>query len=342
MNINIRKTVISMILWSTMITLLVVSFTNVNTMSLFPAVSLRYNEPISGRDAYQLRRFSIESSANHVFWPTFWYETTAHVKSDLNSATAVCIVFSGDALLVWNADYIDGTAPGVTDGIGCAISSALAFALWGGTDVVSKVVNVDGNERIVRGVFEETQLLALMSVRDEDTRQNFSAIELSEGPPLPTRSDVIDFISRAGLSIPDVILLNRPTFLASVMFALPLMLLAFFVMVIVIKRFKKHPLALGIISFSLFLLLALTLPVLLDSLPQWIIPSRFSDFSFWNTQLTILSTDLHEHLKLTPQLRDVSYMILFYKQIGISLLSTVMALVVCFWHIITSKKQYAV
>jgi len=331
MKINIRKIVVSVILWSIIISLLVISFMNINAMNQFPAISLRYNDPISGRDAYLLRRFSIESSTNDVFWPTFWHETTAQIKSDLSSTDAVCIVFSGNASLVWNADYINGAAPGVTDGNGCAISSALAFSLWGGTDVVGKTVDVDGTERIVRGVFEESQLLVLLSIRDEDTKQNFTAVELSGGTKSPTRSDVIEFISGVGFSIPDVILLNRPTFLAFVMFALPLILLAIFFTVIGIMRLRKHPLLLGITTFSLFLLLALTLPGLLESLPQWIIPARISDFSFWSTTLTGLGTDLQEHLKLTPQLRDVNYMILFYKQIGLSFISTVMALVVCLW-----------
>jgi len=247
----------------------------------------------------------------------------------LNSINAVCIVFSGDASLVWNADYISGAAPGVTDGSGCAISSALAFALWGSADVVGKTVTVDGSERIVRGVFEGTQLLALLSVRDEDTRHSFTAIELSGGPPSPARSDIFDFISGAGLNIPDIILLNRPTFLASVMFALPLIILVLFAIVLIIIRLRKRPLLLGAIAFSLFLLLALTLPGLLESLPQWIIPSRFSDFSFWTMKLNQLGADLQEHLKLTPQLRDITYMILFYKQIGLSFISTAIVLVVC-------------
>jgi len=91
----------------------------------------------------------------------------------------------------------------------------------------------------------------------------------------------------------------------------------------------------GIITFSVFLVSALILPGLLESFPQWMITSRFSDFSFWSTMLAGLGTELQEHLKLTPQLRDVSYMILSYKQIGLSFISTVMALVICMFYRLT-------
>jgi uncharacterized membrane protein YozB (DUF420 family) len=111
--------------------------------------------------------------------------------------------------------------------------------------------------------------------------------------------------------------------------ALPLILLTIFFIVTGILRLRKRPLHLGIITFLVFLILALMLPGLLESLPQWMIPPRFSDFSFWSTMLTGLGTDLQEHLKQTPRLRDVSYMILFYKQIGLSFISIVMALLVC-------------
>ena len=337
MSRKIRNTIITVLLTCAMAALLFISLMNVNAMHRFSDVSLRYDEPISGQEAYQLRRFSIARSEDETFWPTFWHEAKAQIVTEYRTTHAPCILFSGDAALVIPANYLNGAAPGVTDGTGCAISSTLAHELWGGSDVVGKTIEVDGIERIIRGVFEDTQSIALISVRDEDTRQSFTAIELSGGPRSPTRTDVINFISASGLPTPDIILLSRPTFLASIMFALPLIILAIYTLAVFIVRIKKTPLILSAVTFSILLCLALILPILLETLPSWLLPPRFSDFTFWTTLTNQLGADLHEYLKLTPQLRDIAYMILFYKQIGISFMSTILALILCFLH--TSRCQ---
>jgi len=333
MNINIRRTIINVLLCCVMAALLVVSLLNVHAMRRYSPVSVRYDEPVSGQVAYQLRCFSIEQSGEGVFWPTFWHEKQAKIESDLRTIFAPCVIYSGDAALVWHANYINGSAPGVTDGIGCAVSSALAYELWGGNDVVGKPLVVDGAERVVRGVFEGELLLALLSVRDEDTSQGFTAIELSGNPSSTTRSDVLDFILSAGLDAPDIIIIDRPTSLALFMFLLPLIVLAIYVLVRFIARLKKRPVFVYVVVFLALLGLALLLPVLLASLPSWMIPSRFSDFSFWGEMVGQLGEDLIEYLRLTPRLRDVTYMILFYKQIGITFVSVILSVILCFRHL---------
>ena len=333
MSKNIRRKIITTLLWSIMTVLLVSSFLNISEMRRFSEISLRYDEPISGQQAYQLRRFSIERDEETVFWPTFWHETKARFDSDYRTVSAACIFFSGDASLVWHADYITGAAPGVTDSIGCTISSELAHAIWGSHDVVGKSLKIDGEERTVRGVFEGEQHLALISFKDEDTSQSFTAIELTGGLASPTRSDVENFILSAGLAMPDIILTGRPTLLATAMAILPQLVFAIFLIIIFVIKQCKRPVLLNILVFTALLVFALTLPILLELLPQWMIPSRFSDFSFWSTLSTQLTTDLQEYLKLTPHLRDVTYALLFYKQAAISFAATILALILICRHV---------
>jgi hypothetical protein len=313
-----------------MIALLVVSFLNVSMMRQFPTVSIRYNDPISGQAAYQLRRFSVEQGGEDTFWPTFWHEKEAEIESELRTINASCIIFSGDAALVWNTNYLSGSAPGVTDGSGCAVSLTLAYELWGGSDVVGKSVEIDGVERVVRGVFEGEQLLMLASVRDEDTSQSYTAIELSGGQSTPTRNEAESFILAAGLEKPDTILINHPAFLATTMALLPIMILFLFFIVKLVIRLRQRLLLLNAIVFSALLVFALTLPALLETLPTWIIPSRFSDFSFWGSLTRDIRADLMEYLRLTPKLRDIEYIVLFYKQIGLTFVSMIFALLICF------------
>jgi len=314
-----------------MVALFIISIINVSEMRQFSPVSVRYDEPFSGQAAYQLRRFSIGQGEN-TFWPTFWHEKEAKIESALRSVNAHCILFSGDASLVLPTDYVTGAAPGVTDGSGCAVSSAMANELWGGSDVAGQPVTIDGVERTIRGVFEHDQLIALLSVSDEDTSQSFTAIELSGSSSSTTRADIENYISRAGLPAPDRILLDRPTLLASFLAFLPLIILTVYLAVCLFIRLKKRALVIYLIVFTVFLGLAFTLPLLLDLLPTWLIPSRFSDFSFWGDMIRQLGDDFREHMWLTPRLRDVSYMILFYKQIGIALISVALAAILCCRH----------
>ena len=187
--------------------------------------------------------------------------------------------------------------------------------------------------RIVRGVFEGNDLLALLSVRDEDAGQSFTAVELSGGTSAPARSDVESFVMAAGLGTPDSVLMGTPVFFASVMATLPLLILAVYGLALCLSLLKKHPAALRSALFLALIGLAILLPFILDTLPGWMIPTRWSDFSFWGALARQTADNMREYFILTPRLRDVAYKVLLLKQAGIAFLSVCCALSVCFrWH----------
>ena len=332
-NINIKQLIVGSLLWCVLSVLLALGALNVNAISQYPPISLRYDTPFSGQAAYQARVYSIEHSDEKPFWPTFWHETQLQVESEYGSIKTVCIFFSGDAALVWPAQYLGGTAPGVTDGIGCSVSSSLAWKLWGGSDIIGKTVEIDGVTRTVRGVFDGEDELVLVSVRDEATSQSFTAVELSGGPSDPTRSDAVSFARSAGLGAPDSVLMDTPASLAQMLAALPLFILAFYGLALCIARLKARPAALRLCLLLALLGVALFLPRLLDMLPGWMIPTRWSDFSFWGSFMDQIGDNLREYLVLRPRLRDVAYKVLLLKQAAIAFLATGCALSICFrWH----------
>jgi len=335
---NVKRLIVDTLLWCTLAVLMVIGSVNVGALRKYTSISLRYDTPISGQAAYNARIYSIDRGGEDVFWPTFWQETKTRLSVEHSRIDAACILFSGDAALVWPARYLDGAAPGVTDGVGCAVSSALAWELWGSMDVVGKTVEVDGEARTVQGVFEEEELLALLSFRDEDRGQSFTAVELSGGPSSPARNDVENFAIAAGLGRPDGVLMGTPTFLAAVLAALPLLMLAFYGLCLCIGQLRKRSGFKWLLLFIALIGFAVLLPALLEALPDRMIPTHWSDFSFWGTLAGQTGDNLREYLTLTPQLRDVEYMILLFRQIGIAFLSVVFALTVCFrWH---GKRQH--
>ena len=327
-----KRIIFDILLWCLLAVLLVVGFLNSSAVRLYPPVSLRYDTPISGQTAYKARQYSVQNSENETFWPTFWREDTATLKSELASIKAGSISFSGESALVWPAEYLTGTAPGAVDITGCAISSALAWRLWGSADVVGKPVDIDGEIRIVRGIFGYDKDLVLLSYSFEDTSQDWNAAELSGGKAYATRSDAESFAMISGLGKPDAIIMGSGLrFLSSGMALLPLIIVAVYAIIFIVVYFARSSVYTGrILLITVLIVFAIGLPLLLNLLPPWLIPSRWSDFSFWANLKQQITDNLREFLAASPGSRDVESRLLIIKQAGIAMISACCAIIVCF------------
>ena len=301
----------------------------------YSSASLRYDTPVSGRTAYAARQYSIAHSDDKIFWPTFWTENRASFSGGFVTVTANCIAFSGDASLVWPAKYINGSAPGTIDADGCAVSEALAWRLWGSTDVVGMTVEIDGTGRIVRGVFTGKEEVAIASFRDDDVTRKWYAVELAGATDSITREDAQLYATASGLGQPSFVLTGDLSFFSSVIMVLPLLILAVYGLGIIVRLIRKqYPAARKFIPFLLLIAIAAVLPAIIERFPEWLIPTRWSDFSFWGSVLARASDGLREFLRAAPQSRDVELKLRLLRQAGVSVLTVCLSLVVCFrWHI---------
>ena len=328
---NIRALVTDFLIWGLLIFFLVAGFVNLDSVRQFSSVSLRFDTPVSGRDAYSARLYSVSHSGDDTFWPTFWTEYTASFLCKFASVDASCIAYSGDASLVWPAKLIDGTMPGIVDGGGCVVSTALAWRLWGGVDVIGMNVEIDGAKRVVRGVFKSDMELALISFRDEDTTRGWSAVELSGGAKNFGREDAERYASAAGLGKPVSILMNGSTVLAGVMSALPPIIITVYGFIRIITDIRKRfPVARKVAIYIILTIFAVLLPTILGAAPTWLIPTRWSDFSFWGSLLRQAAIGIREFLSVSPRLRDVELKVLLLKQAGILFPAVCLSLAVCF------------
>lgn len=323
------------LLWCLLCILLIVGFANQNAVKRYSAISLRYSTPISGQTAYAARQYSIAQNEGRPFWPMFWREYEATFSSDYVTSNTNCIAFSGDASLIWPAAYVSGAAPGVIDDVGCAVSDTLAWRLWGSLDVVGMTVQADGDTRVVRGVFSGEDELALISFSDENTAQCWSAVDLTGVPADVTRNGAENYAIAAGLGKPDIILMNGPSSVAGVFAVLPLVILSLYALALIVGFVRKRfPAARNPLFYACLILLAIVFPVILGMLPAWLIPTRWSDFSFWTSLLKQAASGARNFLRAPPQLRDIELRILLIKQAGVALLTACGALAVCFrWQI---------
>ena len=309
-------------IWCIFCILLALGFMEANAINRFHGASLRFNTPITGQAAYRARQYSISNAEQNPFWPTFWHESVAEFTHGTRTVPVSTISFSGDAALIWPADFIAGSAPSVIDARGVAVSESFAHRLWGSTDIIGMSVYVDQLPRIVRGVFKGTADIALLSFHIEDTSQSWTAVELAGGAPNPTRNNAESFAMASGLGRPDYVLMGGAMALARFMAIFPILIPTVYALAQLIGFIRRHyRIAVVPAIFAGLILLAVSLPFLLYALPAWLIPTHWSDFSFWSQLSRQAGNDLREFLSAPPSLRDVELKLRLLRQVGILILS---------------------
>ena len=157
------------------------------------SVSLRYSQPIAAETAEAAREKQPDL--------TFWCEETASLTASWRQTEAAVLYYWGDASLVWGADCLSGGMPAPLDAGGCAVSTALAWQLFGSEDAVGLTLSRENTEYTVRGVFESEEPVALLPKADAA----FTAAELpAEGDAGEDPAARVDAcLVKSGLPEPD-------------------------------------------------------------------------------------------------------------------------------------------
>lgn len=265
--------------------------------SLCPTVSLRYDEAITREQAKAVKEYALKNDGP---WPTFWAERTVWVQG----RAVQQVSFDGEAQLAYPAEYLHGRAPTSWESGTCAVSTGLAWSLWGGENVVGLELNVEDVTCRVVGVFPAEDAVLIRP----DTG-GFTAVEL-ENVPLGEDSYryAANYAYVCGLGTPDEILwgpgvsawLRILPWIPLVLSALPLAGLG-------MEKYRKlSPFWRSTLAFGLAFGAALALPGLLERLPPWLLPTRWSDFDFWARLGETLADRCRDFFALDPQSRDFS------------------------------------
>ena len=327
---QILKNLPMVALWAALFVLLLFLFRGASAIErMFPDFSLRFDDGISGGGAKAARLYSIGSEGEAGFWPTFWREDRSVAECDTGSADCTAITFSGDGALAWNADFLEGTMPGVADTSGCALSDGLALSLFGSTGIIGMEVYINEGTWTVRGVFSEKQAVALLSAGDENQSVAWHAAELGESPENADRSAAEDFSFASGLGYPSTVIEGGiVVFFARLACFLSVAILAVFAIVLLIGRIPRR--VRGFAVFGVCVAVALMLPALLSQLPGWAIPDMWSDFSHWASLSERFENGLRDLLGKAPYLRDVEGKLLLLRQSALCFSSTLCAVAICF------------
>lgn len=290
----------------------------------YDSVSLRYDNGIEKQQILQVKDYLSSEKTEQSIFPTFWKEEEGFITTAFQQVSAKILVYLGEGYRVYHSEFLSGGYPIENDTDGCAISDALAFVLYGSTDVVGQVlkyettphdnnqnINVDfdnknyeENQYVVRGVFKEDTNLALFAGK---TDGRYKAVELDgdmEGNPEQTSNN---FIVNSGLEEPDQIVYGSSIVsILRILVTLPFILMCMWVLIYFIKLVQnKKYISKELLLFLIFLLIGVMLPTLLEGLPQWLLPTKWSDFSFWQSLLETMKLRVEEWFYLKPTMKDV-------------------------------------
>ena len=120
-----------------------------------PTVTVTLSSPLTAGQLAAAREWEKSNANTQAVTASFWSEKAAAVSADFDRTAedVTCIGFDGTAQDCLPVEYLQGTAPGVV-GQQCAISSTLAWTLFGSYDIMGLTVALDRTEYFISGVFK--------------------------------------------------------------------------------------------------------------------------------------------------------------------------------------------
>ena len=273
------------------------------------SVSLRYSEPLTAD--------LVQAARREEAGLTFWCEKKIRLTASDRASDLTALLYLGDAALVWGQPCRTGAMPAQLDSRGCALSTAAAYELFGSENAVGLTVVWQDTEYVVRGIFENDNAVALLP----DPTAGFTAAELGYTDDIrqDPETQIAAVLQRTGLPEPEWQLYPAEIQTAvrlmnwlPVLFAVPVLLGG------MARLSKGWPVVLRDAAVFLVLLAAvLAMPVLFQSWPQWLTPSRWSDFTWWRQTFDQLREHFLVWLRLSPSCRDVCLKTALWLQLGI-------------------------
>lgn len=247
---------------------------------LYSTTGLRFSEVLGEEELQAVAAYQGDKTNDSHIYASFWGEGTATVKvnDERSEEDVICIGFYGEAADCLPARYLRGGAPGNT-GKTCAISDGLAESLYGSVRVEGLQIGLEGELYEITGVFSARDKVVLYP-----SRKQLVCAELRGVSADTPRADVEQWCAAAGLPAPRWIRYG-PQRIMIVRFLcwLPEILTLTVLLIAGIRMsISWGILARSVLWFALAMGGALTLPVLLHALPGWLVPSQWSDFSFWS------------------------------------------------------------
>ena len=277
------------------------------------SVSARW--PDGGVSPAQLigqEEFSRQDGAQNRPELTLWDENPSGQISDNGDRTAEASVIElfGNTEEICFEELLVGAFPSRGDADGCAISEKTAFDLWGSRDVSGKTILVNGSVYSVRGVFRGNEGLVLVQ-RDSSSTKSFHNMQLRfhDGG---SQAEAESFLIRAGFSGAQFLDLPLLGWFINALAQLPIFILGISILIRLLRRglrLRSFPLLLsgyalpaGVAGATCLYLMGFPW-----SIPQRLIPTKWSDFEFWGRTVGSFIKSIKVWLSAAPTRWDMTF-----------------------------------
>lgn len=254
--------------------------------SLCPGVEVKWeNGGVSPAALVKQQTFARQDGAVEQPEVTLWQAVSGYevMNGDKKSIAADMVVVFGDCRAVTAAGMLSGGFPAGNDLAGCAVSSGLAFSLWGSTDVCGMPVIMEGDRFYVRGVFEEEEPRIFRQAQ-AGSKEPLSHMQLTFSGS-GTREEAERYLLAADFSGGIILELPLIEWALGIIVRFPAIILAAGILGRVIRHGKwlwHYPALLAFwLPSALAVLAGLFFCMDLPGIPAGFIPTKWSDFAFW-------------------------------------------------------------
>lgn len=280
----------------------------------YPGWSARYDAELTDSQVQTLKRYCVENAGEtEDVWPAFWAEGKEIAGAFRGEKETAVFFYDGDPAKLFPVQFLSGSYPGELEENRCAVSAALSWFLWGSLDTVGQTLTSGGKNYTISGIFAQENFQV---IRKGSQHTKWTAVDLPAKKNF-TREDLEQLLSAAGFPQPDNLVDGSGIYSLTVLVSYaPLVfaaLLALGLFFLTDRQGKKKRLK-NWLLLGLLLLLGCAVPFLLQLVPVWLIPTKWSDFSFWSALGEKMQTYFSQWLRLVPAYRDVLAKQLLYAQ----------------------------
>lgn len=262
--------------------------------ALEDVVELRYDtEKLSIKHMRDLQKGESESSEkivkNFIAWEQRPKQELRN-KELSKSVTGEVVKVYGNLSILFPIEKLQGQTLSEGDREGTIISESIAYSLWGSTDVIGQSLLVGDKNYVVRGILKEESHTIITPVDMEDQETKFSGLRVQ----LIDKENVEDAVSTLKLkyNLPEGVLnnLSLTSILLSGLVLLPGYLLGFYGLIrLYTFIYKTHRYWVSAIVLSIIALgltwITVEMMQFITYIPAYIIPNKWSDFTFWSKLL---------------------------------------------------------
>lgn len=217
----------------------------------------------------------------------------------------------GDVKWVYPMELTAGNLINPNDYKGCIIDRETAYQLFGTVDPIGNCISYGNEYFYVRGIIRSPKPIFFRQIHDK--KHTYSNLELVYGGDVDGYELAKGFIMQNNLT--DSYIIIDGSFYGKVfnsLYKVPGWFLCFYVLYQILRAiWKRRTIPLQVLILSLgFLTVWIVLKRLLDfriSIPQYLIPTKWSDFSFWTGRYKELHNQIDQIAYQTPVIKDILF-----------------------------------